>query len=108
MSTKPQINLDDITADIYNDYDRKDQEFGGAASLPVFVGGEITEEEAPEQKPFIRIDFDVDAENNFAGFRLESLGAGETQEDFVRNLEMVLTTIKANMGEQVSAAELDS
>lgn len=107
MSTKPQINLDDITADIYNDYDSKDQEFGGVASLPVFVSGELTEVEAEKPKPFIRIQFDVDEDNNFAGFQLESLGAGETQEEFVRNLEMVLNTIRSNMGEQVSASELD-
>lgn len=108
MSTKPEINLDHITADIYNDYDRKDQEFGGAASLPVFAAGEITDVEAEEPKPFIRIEFDIDEEKNFSGFRLESLGAGETQEDFVRNLEMVLNTIRANMGEQVSASELNN
>ncbi|MBC9706024.1 MAG: hypothetical protein H9W81_13830 [Enterococcus sp.] len=107
MSNKPEINLDHITADIYNDYDRRDQEFGGAASLPNFVAAGTIEPEVEEAKPFIRIEFDVDEDNNFAGFRLESLGAGETQEDFLRNLEMVLNTIRANMGEQVTAAELN-
>lgn len=103
-NNRPIVNLDDITADILAG---SDTGLGGAASLPVFRE-EAPVEEAPEVKPFIRIEFDITDEGAFQAFRLESMGVGNTQEAFIGTLEMVLNSIKGNEGERVAPSELNS